>query len=117
MFNAIIVIVGEPISLERARKGKAGNWYDPCKKEKQSFALQCLAQWNPAMRPFNNTFEMDASFYCGGHAKDIDNMFKFVADALQDIYWKNDSQIKEIRARIVNVEENPRTVLMIRMVT
>ena len=115
--EAVIVIPGEPQSQQRHRDGRYGGKYDPSAKAKQSFAVRCLAQWRPDGSPTDKLFEVDASFYCSGNVKDGDNCFKFVADALEGLYWLNDRQIKKHHVHIIDNSEHPRTVLIIGFLT
>jgi Holliday junction resolvase RusA-like endonuclease len=111
--EAVITIPGEPQSQKRHRDGKYGGKYDPSAGAKESFAVQCLAQWRPDGLPSNKDFEVDVSFYCGGQDKDSDNMYKLITDALQGLYWANDRQIKNHHVHVIDNSDNPRTVLMI----
>jgi Holliday junction resolvase RusA-like endonuclease len=115
-FDAIITIPGEPRSQERHRDGKYGNKYDPSVGAKESLTVQCLAQWRPDGFPTDNRFEIDVSFYSGKNVKDGDNCYKCITDALEGFYWKNDKQIKDHHVHVIDNSDNPRTVLMIKVV-
>jgi Holliday junction resolvase RusA-like endonuclease len=111
--ESVITILGEPTAWPRVKRGKDGHCYDPSARAKESFAVQCLAQWRPDDFPSDRKFTVDASFYCAGKEKDGDNLFKFIADALEGLYWINDRQIKDHQVHVRDNSDNPRTVLMI----
>ena len=52
---------------------------------------------------------------CGGREKDGDNLYKFITDALQGLYWLDDKQIKNHCVHVIDKADNPRTVLMIKV--
>lgn len=116
MFDAIITIPGEPVAQERHRDGKYGGKYDPSAGAKESLAVQAMAQWRPDEFPTDKEFEIDVSFYSGGRVKDGDNCYKCITDALEGFYWINDRQIKNHHVHVIDDSDNPRTILMIKVI-
>jgi Holliday junction resolvase RusA-like endonuclease len=116
----------EPVSLKRHRHRLKGGTYDPSKKDKDAFVsvLQCLPE-EKMTKPIKCTLH----FYCkrpkthyrsGKYAeilkdtapkyntnnKDLDNMVKFILDALNDKLYVDDCQIIEISCRKLFSENN-----------
>lgn len=110
----------EPVSLKRHRHRLHGGTYDPSKKEKEDFikAIELLPEGLPKDK-MTNPIKCVLHFYCkrpkshyktGKNAnilkdtspkyninnKDLDNMVKFVLDALNDKLYVDDSLIFEI---------------------
>jgi Holliday junction resolvase RusA-like endonuclease len=106
----------EPVSLKRHRHRLHGGTYDPSKKEKDEFVkmidilptekmtkpIKCTLNFY-CKRPKNHyksgknshILKDDAPLY-NINNKDLDNMVKFVLDALNDKLYVDDSQIIEI---------------------
>jgi Holliday junction resolvase RusA-like endonuclease len=106
----------EPVSLKRHRHRLKGGTYDPSKKEKDEFVkvigglpeekmtnpIKCHLQFY-CKRPKNhyktgkksNELKDSAPKY-NTNSKDLDNMVKFVLDALNDKLYVDDCQIIEI---------------------
>ena len=106
----------EPVSLKRHRHRLHGGTYDPSKKEKYEFVkmidilptekmtkpIKCTLNFY-CKRPKNHyksgknshILKDDAPLY-NINNKDLDNMVKFVLDALNDKLYVDDSQIIEI---------------------
>ena len=104
----------EPVSLKRHRHRKHGGTYDPSKKEKEEFVkllelpekmthpIQCILHFY-CKRPKNhyktgkNAHQLkDTAPQYNVNNKDLDNMVKFVLDALNDKLYVDDCQIIEI---------------------
>jgi Holliday junction resolvase RusA-like endonuclease len=110
----------EPVSLKRHRHRLHGGTYDPSKKEKDDFikAIESLPEGFPKEK-MTKPIRCVLNFYCkrpknhyksGKYAnilkdaapkyninnKDLDNMVKFVLDALNDKLYVDDSLIFEI---------------------
>ena len=106
----------EPVSLKRHRHRLKGGTYDPSKKEKEDFIksienfptekmtkpIKCVLNFY-CKRPkthyktgkFANILK-EASPKYNTNNKDLDNMVKFVLDALNDKLYTDDSLIFEI---------------------
>ncbi len=113
-----IVIPGNPIALKRHRMTKRGHSYDPSKNDKADFLAKCM-QKRPET-PISGPIKIDLLFifprpkahHRGTKAvelkpnapkyhtsrPDADNLIKFVADSLNGIFWKDDSQLCIIEA-------------------
>jgi Holliday junction resolvase RusA-like endonuclease len=106
----------EPVSLKRHRHRLKGGTYDPSKKEKDEFIksienfpsekmtkpIKCVLNFF-CKRPKNHyktgkfaNILKDTSPKYNTNNKDLDNMVKFVLDALNDKLYTDDSLIFEI---------------------
>jgi Holliday junction resolvase RusA-like endonuclease len=105
----------EPVSLKRHRHRLHGGTYDPSKKEKDDFVkaietlpekmtkpIKCVLNFY-CKRPKthyktgkNSNILKDTSPKYNTNNKDLDNMVKFVLDALNDKLYTDDSLIFEI---------------------
>ena len=132
------VVHGDPKAPKRHRhfKGKGMNFtsvYDPSKKEKENFLLKCMEHRPEA--PFREGLRLVVRFYFPrtnshyGTGKnqlklkpnapvlhtsrpDLDNCIKFVKDALNTVYWHDDSYICSLEAS-KEYDEVPRTEISI----
>ncbi len=115
-----VTINSEPIPQKRHRhvsRGKFVQVYDPCSKEKAKFAKQCsaFAPDEPIDTAISVSvvfaFSRPKSHYGTGrnagivkasapteHMKkpDADNLAKFLLDALNGLYWRDDSIINNL---------------------
>ena len=115
-------VFGKPTALKRHRTFTRGNFtgqFDPSKGDKKDFLL--LSMQNKPDIPFDEPLMLTLSFVfprpkshyrTGKHSgtmketaptfhtstPDTDNLIKFVCDALNHIYWKDDSCISIITA-------------------
>ena len=130
MYIIKLTIDGNPIPLQRHRKSKNGGYYDPSGNDKKDFILKCLQQHKKyscegivsaslrfyVKRPkshyrtgnYSNQLKTNAPIYCI-KKPDLDNYIKFVKDALEGIYYKNDSQIAIIHESFKIYSDKPRT--------
>ena len=118
-----ITVDGTPKAQKRprfVRAGKGVRVYDPSAKEKKAFRKECLA--DAPIDPIEGAVSIQVEFvmprpkYHYGTGKnsdevkasspeehtvkpDTDNMIKFLMDALNGLYWKDDCVIDEIIAR------------------
>ena len=79
-----LTVEGSPVALKRHRHLKNGHTYDPSKADKRLFL-----------------------------ANVIDNYVKLVLDALNGVFYKDDSQICHLKT-IKKYSEQPRTVVVIK---
>ena len=116
----------EPVSLKRHRHCLKGGTYDPSKKDKDEFEkvlggfpeekmtkpIKCTLDfyWK---RPKNHyrsgkysDLLKDTAPKYNTNNKDLDNMVKFVLDALNDKLYVDDCQIIEINCRKMYAEED-----------
>lgn len=133
-----LIIPGCPIALQRHRtaKTKAGfniN-YDPSSADKQNFLWKAIADKQPA-KPYDEPIRVTMLFFMQrpknhfrtgkfkGQLKenapklhtvkpDLDNLEKFVKDALNKVYWRDDSVISTLIGRKI-YSERPRTEIKI----
>lgn len=103
----------KPTPQKRHRHTRTGRTYDPCCQEKQAFLKLALLSHHPGTAPFPGPLRCHLVFtfrrpksHCtaAGHLKksaptshvykpDVDNLAKFVLDALNGFYYVDDSQI------------------------
>ncbi len=109
-------VQGRPKALKRHSPGKHGN-YDPSSGAKGDFAIKCSHK-RPRV-PFAFPLHIYLQFHFEEKAKagdvtvgDLDNLTKFVLDALNGIFWKDDRWIDRITA-VRCYEGNPRTEVVI----
>jgi len=110
-------VMFEPVSLKRHRHRLTGGTYDPSKKEKDDFftLLELPDTWTKMSKPIKcflefyckrpknhyktgksaNILRPDAPIY-NTNNKDLDNMVKFVLDALNNRLYDDDCLIVEI---------------------
>jgi Holliday junction resolvase RusA-like endonuclease len=117
MFEATVNF--EPVSLKRHRHRLKGGTYDPSKKDKDDF-IKVIN--NLPEEKMKNPIKCELNFYCkrpkthfktgkksnelkenapkyNTNNKDLDNMVKFVLDALNDKLYVDDCQIIEITCK------------------
>ena len=125
-----LTIQGNPKALKRHRmswRGGKPHSYDPSGKDKRDFIVQIKAPKSP----LKGAIKLKATFYMPrpkSHYRtgkfvsalkdtapmwhtgtpDIDNLLKFIMDALNGITYKDDSQIALLYAEKI-YDENPRT--------
>lgn len=131
-----IVVLGEPRAQKRHRHvtmGKFTRQYDPSAADKGDFLS--MVQNNAPETPFNVPLRLDIGFYFSrpkSHYKtgknshllkdviplwhtskpDTDNCFKFVTDALNKVFWRDDSLICHVNV-IKQYSDNPRIEITI----
>jgi Holliday junction resolvase RusA-like endonuclease len=131
-----LVILGEPKAQKRHRHVKMGNFvrqYDPSASDKGDFlsVIQKNAPSEPSQNPLCVTIDFHFSrpkshFKTGKNSNvmksnapswhtskpDVDNLAKFVMDAMNKIYWKDDSYISTCYIT-KKYSTNPRTEIEI----
>ena len=131
-----LIILGNPTALKRHRTFRRGNFtgsYDPSETDKAD--LLAVVRDNAPKKPFSCPLRVDITFYfarpkshyrTGKHAGELklnipawhtkrpdrDNLDKFVLDALDGIFWYDDSIICDGRLRKV-YSDRPRTEIEI----
>ena len=110
-------VPGNPKALKRHRQGKWGT-YDPSSGDKADFLAKCMENKpdKPYIGPlrlelifrfprpkshyrtgkFADQLKENAPFYHIS-TQDIDNLSKFVCDALNKIFWRDDSIITQMQ--------------------
>jgi Holliday junction resolvase RusA-like endonuclease len=131
-------IPGNPQALKRHRSYRMGEglrMVDPSAQDKDNFLLVSMSHKPPT--PFNEALHVGCTFVfprpkghygTGKNAKllkpsapyfhtgkpDGDNLFKFIGDALEGIFWLNDSCIVKPEALKVYANDGrPRTIITI----
>lgn len=134
-----VCILGDPVALQRHRDGtnkKTGERfkYDPSSDAKKNFLWKALYSKRPP-KPYSKAIKVDMYFFMArpknhfrtgkfaGQLKanapkwhtakpDRDNLMKFVKDALNKIYWTDDSIICDGRCTKSYPADNvPRTII------
>jgi len=122
-------VLGEPKALKRHRMGRGFN-YDPSKNDKSDFLWQVKknAPPTPLDQPLHlkltfsfprpkshygtgknsNVLKVNAPIYHTARP-DIDNLIKFVLDALNTIYWRDDSCVSVNESIKVYTDGTPKT--------
>lgn len=126
-----IIIEGEPIPLQRARRAK-NRFYDPQFQVKKNIAWLVQSQLSkiPDFKLIDQPISVDLEFQMpipksvskkkhqllidSPHikAKDIDNLCKLIFDALNGVVWKDDALIWKLNAKKIYTE-NPQTILIV----
>ena len=105
-------VPGRPKALKRHGTNK-GRQYDPSYEDKRIFAIHC--NHHRPKEPFDFPLHVYLQFHFDNRKNlgDIDNLIKFVFDALNGIFWEDDRHIDRVTAvRVFN--GNPRTEVVIR---
>ena len=133
------IIEGIPKALKRHRHTRKGFTYDPSKKDKKDLLLQVMkyAPKPPITAPIRIIliFYMPrpkSHFRTGkyrhllksnqpefhSYTPDLDNLVKMVCDSLNGVFYKDDSQIAQIKAEKIycDVGENPKTEIHIEQI-
>ena len=113
----------EPVAQKRHRHTSRGNFvtvYDPSKKDKENIANLC--RYASPLEPFSSAVSVDLTFWferpkshfgTGKNANkvkvsapvehtkkpDIDNLQKILFDALNGVFWSDDSIITQVNAK------------------
>jgi Holliday junction resolvase RusA-like endonuclease len=98
--------------LKRHRDRKGGGKYDPSKSDKDIFVMHC--NHHRPKEPFDFPLHVYLQFHFLNRKSlgDVDNLIKFVFDALNGIFWKDDRYIDRVTAVRV-FKGNPRTEVII----
>jgi Holliday junction resolvase RusA-like endonuclease len=120
-----LIVPGEPVPLERARKGKGNHWYLPPRSREFRERIQTAWLVEGRVDLGDSQLELAATFVCAKpDGKDVSNMLKACEDALQDqhdgsrLCFRDDAQIARVEAgkRRVGKLEEPHTELDLRAV-
>ena len=85
----------QPKAWKRPGKFK-GRRYDPSVADKRAFFEMCVIVAGCPEHPPEGDVWLQVEFVCevkSGRRPDLDNLVKFVMDALNKTYWKDDAQI------------------------
>lgn len=129
-------IPGNPIALKRHRSTKTGIQYDPSKSDKQDFLAKAMQHrpnkpWDGPVEVYMTfVFARPKSHYRTGRYSgelkstslcphtsrpDFDNLLKFVADALNSVFWLDDCKLYKggWHKRYANPNEGPHIAIKI----
>lgn len=97
-----LVVPGDPIAHQRPRFGRGGSVYTPDASRTFKHKLMLLIRQATSLRDAPGTFGVQARFYRSNRQRiDGDNLLKSVLDAgTQAGIWRDDSQVRELAARI-----------------
>ena len=102
----MVAVLGKPCLFQRTGQGRFGHRFDPIQIEKASFfnAIRNTFLLNhlPLITFGTEAVELKVIFTFNQNyiPNDLDNLVKFVMDALQDIrIYDNDVQVMNIKAR------------------
>jgi Holliday junction resolvase RusA-like endonuclease len=104
-------VPGAPRTLQQRRLGPYGRYYSPSRRLKQMFCTASLQRQAPPAVPWRGNIRVTIFFfeiparrrnlqpgdYCR-NCSDVDNLWKFVFDAIQPTYIFNDIYFVDIRA-------------------
>ena len=128
-----ITVPGKPVSKLRprfVRRGKFVGTYNPQETEEGRFLFEIQRQWKNT--PLEGPIKLEVLFFMPipkgtskkkeirmvaeeiKHTKkpDCDNLIKFVKDCLNQVVWKDDSQVYKIVAE-KRYSQHPRTDILI----
>lgn len=130
-------VLGEPKALKRHRMGKGFN-FDPSKGDKTDFLW--MSKKNAPSKPIDSPIKVSITFRfkrpkshfgIGKNSNllkdsaptyhtsrpDADNLAKFVLDALNTVYWRDDSIISKLNVTKVYALDTPRTEVEIVLIS
>lgn len=106
-------IPGDPKAKARARTTKAGGSYTPKSVVEAEEAVAWAARAAGA-RVDEGSLGLQCVFYTANWRKrDVDNLLKLVADALNKVAYLDDSQVSEMSSRVIWADPNPRTEVLL----
>jgi Holliday junction resolvase RusA-like endonuclease len=109
--TVVVTVKGPPIAQARPRvrvfNGRA-RVYDPDQREKRAYRRairQAMAQLGITDFPFfeRRVLKLNVTFGLSNNAKDVDNLLKFVMDALESVVYDNDAWIVDVHAKKTTV--------------
>jgi len=102
----VVANFGKPLSYMRPGRGQNGHRYDPLRIERASFCDAILNTFLFSHLPLitfgTEPVELEVIFNFNQNyiPNDVDNLIKFVMDALQDVQtYDNDRQVMSIKGR------------------
>lgn len=136
-----LTVYGEPQALKRHRHRNMGKFvqtYDPSKEDKENFLYKAITDNKPS-KPIEKPIILHINFYMSRpkshygtgknsnklkpsapkyHIKkpDLDNLVKFVKDAFNGVYWKDDSQIFKMYPEKHYTNFTPRTEITLEII-
>lgn len=113
-----ITIPGDPVTTARARfssRGGFGVVYTPAKSIQYQNVVATYVQAASSERGLRYTFRVEAKFFKAGRQRtDIDNLLKSVLDGCtRSGIWADDSQVREVSAKLLLAQDEPRLELVL----
>lgn len=113
--DLLFSVPGKPQGKQRARRGRNGRFYTP--QETRAFerlVKQCYVLAPGLLRPdYTGPVALEVvCWFSDRRRRDLDNVLKAVADALNGIAYADDSQI--VRAEVRREDGEPHTVVGVR---
>lgn len=113
----LVVIPGDPVPLGRPRFGRGGRVYTPTRsRDYQNAVALCVRAAAPTGRDRDALFGLRLTFYRSTAQRlDLDNLIKSILDGITkaERVWADDSQVREIHARLLLRAVNPRAEIEI----
>jgi Holliday junction resolvase RusA-like endonuclease len=111
----IFTVEGKPQGKQRPRRGRNGRFYTP--KETKAYERAVARSFVAAaggIRPhYCGPVELEVvCYFSDRRRRDLDNVLKAVADALNGVAYGDDSQI--VRAEVRREEGGPHTIVGVR---
>ena len=112
--DVLFTVPGKPQGKQRARRGRNGRFYTP--KEtvayERAVARACVAAGGKCPH-YRGPVELEVvCYFTDRRRRDLDNVLKAVADALNGVAYGDDSQI--VRAEVRREEGGPHTIVGVR---
>lgn len=110
------VVLGPPQPKQRARMGKGGHWFTPAATRAYEQAVRFVGSYvSPTWRKDKRYDVVVRAYFADARRRDADNVAKAVADALNGVYWDDDSQIRSLTCVREVDRDEPRTEVEITM--
>jgi Holliday junction resolvase RusA-like endonuclease len=111
-----LTVFGNPTAKGRPRFNRSGRAYT----DNKTVAAEAGVGWSwkdkYGLDPMQGDLSVTLSFHEGKHQQpqDLDNLIKLVLDALNEIAWHDDRQIKALTAMVERNSTEPRTWIQVR---
>lgn len=108
----MITLTGNPLSTQHIylMKGRMRFMKAEAKTRKLQYQWEAKSQWKG--KPLEGNLFAEITLYFGDkRRRDWDNFHKLSMDAISDIVYVDDSQVKEARIKIAYDKENPRITI------
>ena len=90
---------GDPVPKGRPRIGKGGHAFTPQRTRDAEAAFGWAAKAAALLGPLAGPLRVEVTFALENRRRvDLDNLAKLALDALNGLWWADDSQIAELRA-------------------
>lgn len=114
----MITLLGNPLSTNMVyrRHGHIIYMKTEAKQLKESYQWQAKSQWKKKVLETDLAVEIKI-YFSDKRKRDWDNYHKLTMDAMTEIVWKDDSQIKKALIELFYDKKNPRTEIIISEIT